>query len=127
MYWALNYQNSKSPARVNHASVGVGDFIYLFGGYCENKNCGDMAELKEPSPIDCFVLNTSTLEWLKRPLPSKDSPQYEQTPYFRYGHTCVNYKNSIVLWGGRADWNNFQGCNIVFSYDPSKTFFFISK
>lgn len=120
MYWALNYENSKCPARVNHASVSVGSYIYLFGGYCENRKGGDVAELREPSPIDCFEFNTFTHKWNKRPAPAKDSPQYEQTPYFRYGHTCVNYKNSVILWGGRADWNTFQGCNTVFSYDPSK-------
>ena len=45
--------------------------------------------------------------------------RYLITPYFRYGHTCVTYKDIIYLWGGRADWTNSL-CNILFAYNPNK-------
>jgi hypothetical protein len=115
MHWVLNYKNGKSPARVNHAAASVGCFIYSFGGYCEQASIFD---LKNETPIDVHQLNTLNLKWTKRPLPSPDTPQYKATPYFRYGHTCVNYADLIYLWGGRADWTNSL-CNNLFEYEPS--------
>lgn len=114
MRWVLNFENGKSPERVNHSSVSVGKFIYVFGGYSETTS--SPIGLR---PIDCFELNTQTLQWKKRPAPEKGSDQYNQTPYLRYGHTCVNYNDSVVLWGGCADWNFFTYCNLVYKYDPS--------
>lgn len=115
MHWILNYKNGKSPARVNHASCAVGIFIYSFGGYCEQVS---VYELKHQTPIDCFRLNTTTLKWTKRPLPQLETAQYTETPYFRYGHTCVAYDEFIYLWGGRADWTN-NLCNNLYKYNPS--------
>ena len=48
-----------------------------------------------------------------------DQPEYNNTPYFRYGHTCVTYEGMIYLWGGRADWTNHL-CNQIYLYDPKR-------
>ena len=121
MRWILNYKNGKSPCRVNQASTVLGESIYSFGGYCQQIS---FTELKHPNPIDVHVFNTHTLKWKKRPLPTKDSPQYSQTPYFRYGHACVTYKEFIYLWGGRSDFTN-NLCNTLFCYEPSNESKFI--
>ncbi|CAF1059137.1 unnamed protein product [Brachionus calyciflorus] len=115
MHWVLNLGQGKSPCRVNHASVSVGEYIYSFGGYSQQSTS---TELKSRNPIDVHVLDTITLKWIKRSLPKETDSQYEQTPYFRYGHTCVQHKNLIYLWGGRSDWTN-NLCNNLFKYDPS--------
>ena len=117
MHWIYNFENGKSPCRVNHAATAVGSNIYLFGGYCQQKT---IVELKFYSPIDVHVLNTLSFKWTKQPKPLHPfDQQYLLTPFFRYGHTCVTYNNLIYLWGGRADWN-FSLCNILFVYNPSK-------
>jgi hypothetical protein len=100
MNWIINFENGKSPCRVNQAATPVGPFIYSFGGYCQQTT---VSELKCYSPIDVHVLNTITFEWHKRPKPQIKDPQYQVTPYFRYGHTCVTYNDLIYLWGGRAE------------------------
>lgn len=117
MHWVLNFKNGKSPARVNHASASVGNYIYSFGGYCEQLS---FYELKHSTPIDVYQLNTITLKWKKRPIPNNESEQFALTPYFRYGHTCVNYQDFVYLWGGRADWTN-NLCNNLYKYDTSNT------
>lgn len=60
-----------------------------------------------------------TFKWTKRPVTQRNSEQYLQTPYFRYGHTCVYYSEHelIYLWGGRSDFTPYL-CNNLFSYDP---------
>ena len=111
----INYKNGKSPCRVNQASAVIGVCIYSFGGYCQQIS---FKELKNKSPIDVHVLNTTTFKWHKRPVPNVDDPQHEKTPYFRYGHTCVSHSGFIYLWGGRTDWTN-NLCNILYQYNPS--------
>lgn len=114
MRWIVNFNNEKSPCRVNQAASSVGKFIYSFGGYCQKTTVND---LKFYSPIDVYVLNTINFKWTKRPRPQLRDPQYLLTPYFRYCHTCVTYNDKIYLWGGRADWTNSL-CNVLFSYNP---------
>ena len=114
MHWILNFDNGKSPCRVNQAASQSGQFIYSFGGFCQQSTIND---LKFYTPIDVHVLNTTTLKWYKRPKPQLKDQQYVVTPYFRYGHTCVTYSDKIYLWGGRADWTNSL-CNTLFSYKP---------
>ena len=95
MHWIINFGNGKSPCRVNQAASEVGDFIYTFGGYCQQTTVND---LKYCTPIDVYVLNTITLKWSKRQRPKAQEPQYQLTPYFRYGHTCVTYKNKVYFY-----------------------------
>lgn len=116
MHWIANFENGKSPCRVNQAAAAVGQFIYSFGGYCQHQTVND---LKFYSPIDVYVLNTLSFKWSKRPRPKIKEQQYLLTPYFRYGHTCCVYNGFIYLWGGRADWTNSL-CNTLYSYDPNK-------
>ena len=67
MNWIINFENGKSPCRVNQAATTVGSFIYSFGnysfviysfdaylfnksgGYCQQQT---VSELKQYSPID---------------------------------------------------------------------------
>ncbi len=71
MLWIVNFENGKSPCRVNQAAASVGKFIYSFGGYCQQTTVSD---LKFYTPIDVHVLNTLTFKWYKRPKPQiKDS------------------------------------------------------
>lgn len=114
MHWLINLGQGHGPCRVNHACVSVGYYIYSFGGY-SSKIIKEI--LKSPNPIDVYVLNTIFLKWSKRALPDKSDSQYGQTPYFRYGHTCVEYNNFIYLWGGRSDWTN-DLCNNLYEYEP---------
>ncbi len=116
MHWITNFENGKSPCRVNQAAVAVGQFIYSFGGFCQQTTVND---LRFYSPIDVHVLNTLTLKWHSRPRPKLKDQQYLLTPYFRYGHTCVTYNGKIYLWGGRAEWTNVL-CNNLFVYKPNK-------
>ena len=54
MNWIINFENGKSPCRVNQAATTVGSFIYSFGGYCQQQT---VSELKCYSPIDVLLLN----------------------------------------------------------------------
>lgn len=114
MHWIVNFDNGKSPCRVNQAASAVGKYIYSFGGYCQQSTVND---LKFYTPIDVYALNTITFKWRRRPRPHVKDQQYLLTPYFRYGHTCVTYNDKIYLWGGRADWTNSL-CNTLFAYNP---------
>lgn len=114
MHWVLNLGQGHGPCRVNHACVSIGYFIYSFGGY-SSKSIKEA--LRNPSPIDVHVLNTIILKWSKRAIPNKSDPQYQHTPYFRYGHTCVEYNKLIYLWGGRSDWTN-DLCSNLYEYEP---------
>jgi N-acetylneuraminic acid mutarotase len=117
MHWIINFDNNKGPKRVNQACVGVKSKIYSFGGYSKETTT---QFLKTKTPIDINCLNIQTLEWTQIPTVSNtNDPQYDQTPYFRYGHTCVNHNDIIYIWGGRADWTDLL-CNNVFSYNPCK-------
>lgn len=117
MRWILNYKNGKGPKRVNYASVSIDKYILIFGGYCEEL----IEELSKP--IDCLEFDTSTLKWRRRPTPEINSPQWTQTPCFRYGHTCVIYNSHVILWGGSTDWSR-DICNLIYKYDPSKAGFY---
>lgn len=117
MHWILNFSNEKSPCRVNHATVAYEHYIFSFGGYCQQST---FFELKLKNPIDVHVLNTINFKWCKRPIPLESDSQFTQTPYFRYGHTCVLHDGLIYLWGGRSDWTN-NLCNSLYSYDPSRS------
>ena len=116
MYWTHNFNESKSPCRVNQGSASIDHHIYSFGGYCQQKK---FTELKNRSPIDVNILNTITFKWraLERPT-REDDEQYAKTPYYRYGHSCVAYDRAIYLFGGRADWSNNLD-NELYKFDPS--------
>ena len=60
-----------------------------------------------------------TLKWTKRPIPELSSDQFNETPFFRYGHTCVYYEEHklVYLWGGRSDFQ-LALCNKLFTYNP---------
>lgn len=119
MHWVFNFDNGRSPCRVNHASAAVGPAIFSFGGYCQQLK---LKALKEKTPIEVHVLNTLTCKWTKRTEPKPGDAQYDLTPYFRYGHTCVTYEHMIYLFGGRADWPDGLD-NQVYQYNPSKPVF----
>jgi len=117
--WLKNSQNGRSPCRVNQASTVLGEHIYLFGGYCHELT---NFELSTRNPIDVHVFNSQNLAWIKRPVPTKDDAQFSLTPFFRYGHTCVTYKDLIYLWGGRSHWSPSLDTNL-YVYNPSITHF----
>jgi N-acetylneuraminic acid mutarotase len=50
------------------------------------------------------------------PLPSPGDPQYEETPYHRYGHTAVAWGDRAYIFGGRNDKNG--ACSILYCFDP---------
>lgn len=114
MHWVINFNDGKSPCRVNQASAVIGFEIFSFGGYCQQTA---VTELKKKHPIDVNCLNTITYKWTRRAYPQQDDIQYLYTPYFRYGHICVAYNNLVYLWGGRADWTNLL-CNLLYCYNP---------
>jgi len=92
---------------VNHAAVAVEDRIYSFGGYCTGDN------YKDEKPIDVFVLNTNTFRWTEVSKPPLDSPELDDWPYQRYGHTVVAKGSTCYLFGGRNDEN---ACNLLFTF-----------
>ncbi|KAH8411453.1 hypothetical protein KR215_004873 [Drosophila sulfurigaster] len=110
MLWTVHLDGG--PQRVNHAAVGVGDFIYSFGGYCT----GDDYRFNEP--IDVHVLNVHSMRWTLVPQQcdaNGDPLKYPLVPFQRYGHTVVAYKERIYIWGGRNDENL---CNVLYCFDP---------
>jgi N-acetylneuraminic acid mutarotase len=102
----------------------VDEQIYLFGGYCHELT---KFELSYRYPIDVHVFNSQTLAWTKRPVPTKDDPQFNFTPFFRYGHTCVTYKDRIYLWGGRSHWSHSLDTNLYVYYPSIKNFVYPLK
>ncbi|XP_068159477.1 kelch domain-containing protein 3 [Drosophila tropicalis] len=110
MLWTVHLDGG--PQRVNHGAVGVGDFIYSFGGYCTGY------DYRFNEPIDVHVLNVHTLRWSVVPQQvDEDGVQlkYPEVPFQRYGHTVVAYKDRIYIWGGRNDENL---CNVLYCFDP---------
>ncbi|XP_037960514.1 kelch domain-containing protein 3 [Teleopsis dalmanni] len=110
MYWTVHLDGG--PRRVNHAAVGIGEFIYSFGGYC---SAGDEYGFNEA--IDVHVLNTNTLRWSLVNYKKDENGllKYPNIPFQRYGHTVVAYKNKIYMWGGR---NDESLCKILYCFDP---------
>ncbi|CAF2252329.1 unnamed protein product [Rotaria magnacalcarata] len=108
MHWIQCTENG--PRRVNHAAGALDDFIYSFGGY---SNTEDYTRV---TAIDINVLNIHTLKWYLLPKPKIIDPQYNLTPFSRYGHTIVVYKRKFYLWGGRND--HPVPCNRLFCFDP---------
>ncbi|XP_017089188.2 kelch domain-containing protein 3 [Drosophila bipectinata] len=110
MLWTVHLDGG--PQRVNHAAVGVGDFIYSFGGYCTGY------DYRYNEPIDVHVLNAHTMRWSLVPQQCDEEGQplkYPLVPFQRYGHTVVAYKEKIYIWGGRNDENL---CNALYCFDP---------
>ncbi|XP_064537192.1 kelch domain-containing protein 3 [Drosophila montana] len=110
MLWTVHLDGG--PQRVNHAAVGVGEFIYSFGGYCT----GDDYRFNEP--IDVHVLNVHSMRWTLVPQQCDsdgDPLKYPLVPFQRYGHTVVAYKERIYIWGGR---NDEHLCNVLYCFDP---------
>ena len=99
------------PRRVNHASVGIGKFIYSFGGYCSGDNYKDIC------PIDVFCLNTTNYRWTALTKPNIDSNEADNWPFQRYGHTVVAHGPKIYLFGGR---NDNHSCNRLYCFDTKK-------
>jgi len=108
MYWTAHIKGG--PKRVNHAAAAVGDYIFMFGGYCT----GDTLSYKEKHPIDTHILNTNTLQWYQLKTLINQPEDLDDTPYHRYGHTAVSYGTDIFLWGGR---NDESACNRLFRFD----------
>ncbi|XP_022094720.1 kelch domain-containing protein 3-like [Acanthaster planci] len=106
-HWTVHLDGG--PRRVNHAAALVGNWIYMFGGYCTG---GDYHSL---IPIDVYALDTVLLRWRKLPIASGEETSQKLVPYLRYGHSVVNYEGKVYLWGGRND--NYGACNKVFCYD----------
>lgn len=42
MNWITNFDNGKSPCRVNQAATTVGPYIYSFGGYCQQTTVSEL-------------------------------------------------------------------------------------
>ncbi|CAF4532403.1 unnamed protein product [Rotaria sp. Silwood2] len=110
MYWIQCIENG--PCRVNHAAGALDDFIYSFGGYSHKE------DYTRVTPIDIHIFNIllDTLKWYLLPKPQLNDPQYNLTPFSRYGHTIVVYKRKFYLWGGRND--HPVACNRLFCFDP---------
>ena len=64
------------------------------------------------------LLPLETLKWSPLGKPTPDDAQYPCTPYSRYGHTVIVYKEKFFLWGGRNDHSG--ACNRLFSFDPGQ-------
>jgi len=101
------------PRRVNHASVIINGYIYMFGGYCMGEHNYDVTQ-----PIDIHVLNTRTYRWIKlsKDQISKASPSC--VPYMRYGHAAVTIGEDVYLWGGRNDLDG--ACNKVYRFNTDR-------
>jgi len=108
MYWIQTIDNG--PRRVNHAAAALKHFIYSFGGYSNTE------DYSRQTPIDIHILNTKTLKWNLLSKPDRTDSNYSSTPYSRYGHTVVVYKEKFYLWGGRNDHSG--ACNRLFTFDP---------
>ncbi|KHJ46275.1 kelch repeat protein [Trichuris suis] len=108
MHWTFCIEGG--PRRVNHAAVAINGLIYSFGGYCSGENSETIR------PMDVHIFDTSTYRWRCLPLPSATHEQFYLTPYQRYGHTAVAYKDMCYIWGGRNDING--ACNVLHQFDP---------
>uniref|UniRef100_A0A5S6QUW7 Kelch domain-containing protein 3 n=1 Tax=Trichuris muris TaxID=70415 RepID=A0A5S6QUW7_TRIMR len=108
MRWTLCIEGG--PRRVNHAAVAIKDWIYSFGGYCSGENSETV------KPMDVYVFDTCTYRWRCLPLPSSTHEQFYITPYQRYGHTAIAYKDMCYIWGGRNDING--ACSVLYQFDP---------
>uniref|UniRef100_A0AC35U208 Kelch motif family protein n=1 Tax=Rhabditophanes sp. KR3021 TaxID=114890 RepID=A0AC35U208_9BILA len=131
--WTIH--NQGSPKRVNHAAVAVNGIIYSFGGYDQNEHYGkndtiDIHALdienrryehfdnKQGYYVMCEDANLlndrsqiySTSSFL-------NSTQQYPVPFNRYGHTVVEYKDKIYLWGGRND--VMLSSDVLHEYDPA--------
>jgi len=82
-------------SRTNHAAVGVGNKMYMFGG--NNNNAAGMYQVLD----DLCVLNTDTLTWSK-PQTTGDQPTA------RSGHTLTAIGKNLYLFGGGV-WNEEEG------------------
>lgn len=61
-----------------------------------------------------FCLNTTNYRWSALPKPDEHSPEADDWPYQRYGHTVVAHGKKIYLFGGR---NDFHSCNRLYCFD----------
>jgi len=78
MRWAVHLDGG--PRRVNHAAVGIGDYIYSFGGYCTSE------DYRVNEAIDVHVFNTITLRWGLVPTKkdaNSESLKYPEVPFQR--------------------------------------------
>lgn len=76
-----------------------------------NKTCIE----KVGSDFITHINITANYRWTVLPLPSYTAETEDFIPYQRYGHTAVEYKNKVYIWGGR---NDEAACNKLFIFDP---------
>ncbi|KAI0756782.1 hypothetical protein C8Q80DRAFT_1224263 [Daedaleopsis nitida] len=80
--------------RIGHSVVMVGPRIYIFGGEADGELFNDLW---------CFDLSTlvSKPAWEQLELPTKSSSSKPSPkPARRTGHTCVAYRNELIVFGG---------------------------
>ena len=77
------------PSRVGGAMTAINNEIYLFGGQCGDR----INELK--------LLKYETLHW-----ETVNTVKSMETPEPRDGHTLLNYKHYLVVYGGAGGFNS---------------------
>ncbi|CAG9326270.1 unnamed protein product [Blepharisma stoltei] len=94
-------------SRVSGTMAYVNSFLYLYGG--QSVDYGHCMK----------ILDFRKLKW--------DHISYErsiESPGFRMGHTCLEYKNSLILYGGRSKYNvvlNLRECShYIYKFDTGK-------
>ncbi|VIO94735.1 Kelch motif family protein [Brugia malayi] len=120
--WIVTLQGG--PKRTTQAAVALNDKIYAFGSCW----CTEPAET-----FGVHVLNTIDYRWqrvptrLFQPNPSQqfidDSGQiyepYGESPVHRVGHSVVEYKGKIYLWGGFCHEIGVL-CSKMYCFDPEE-------
>lgn len=86
-------------ARADHSAVIKDTYMYVFGGIATSwtTSCSN----------DLFELNLTTLQWRKM-------PAFGAVPQHRQQHSCVAYKDSLFVFGGR---NNSMMFNDICEYN----------
>lgn len=109
VFWEKKHGLGYIPsAREGATLTPVNRRLYLFGG--ESRSLFN----------DIMILNPETWKWESAPV----SPASDPSPEPRSGHSTVNYKNSLVVFGGGGAFNpmlKIRKCfNRVHIYDTSK-------
>lgn len=94
--WSSPTTRGEGPAaREGHSAALIGHRLFVFGG------CGRSPDDQEETYFnDLYVLDTSTLIWIK-------AATRGPAPAPRDSHTCSSYKNNFIVLGGEDSSNSY--------------------
>lgn len=95
--WVAPYVRGEGPeAREGHSAALIGKRLFIFGG------CGKSSDTPvEEYFDDLYILNTETMVWKR--MATTGIP-----PAKRNSHTCVSWKNKIIVIGGEDTQNYYM-------------------